>query len=225
MMLKRIQCKWNPPNVIAEELINWLGKDGLIWLDGDGSNLGNSVTLAVDPIDEICCRGLPNDPIGQNPFMALRSLEKGHWTGWISYEAAAWIEPSFPWKKNEMATLWIASHDPVLKFDLQKNELWVEGLNEKRIAKFTKFINDLSSVKCIKESTLMLKKNSNKFSIPTKEWEWLTSTSDFSRQVKIIKEWISNGDIFQANITACCKVSLRTTPEALTSERGPYIGA
>ena len=52
---------WQAPETIAEALINTWGEAGFIWLDGDGSKLGRWVTLAADPIEHFCCRGLPKD--------------------------------------------------------------------------------------------------------------------------------------------------------------------
>ncbi len=109
-------------------------------VDGDGSKVGRWVTLGVDPIEQLCCRGLPGEHKASNPFEALRNLKPGHWTGWLSYEAAAWIEPCNPWKPDKIATLWIASHDPVLKFDLQKKQLWLEGSNNNRFQQFANWL-------------------------------------------------------------------------------------
>ena len=131
--LERRLCRWQEPAMLAKQLTKTWGAAGLVWLDGDGSGLGRWATLAVDPINQICCRGIPGEEDASNPFEALRDLEPGHWTGWLSYEAAAWIEPKNPWKKDSMATLWMAQHDPVLRFDLQKHQLWIEGCHPKRL--------------------------------------------------------------------------------------------
>ena len=135
--------EWKEPSIIAEELVKRWGEDGLIWLDGDSSTLGRWGTLAVDPIAQICCRGLPTESKSTNPFDALRNLEPGLWTGWLSYEAGAWIEPQNPWKEDSMATLWIARHDPILKFDLYQQQLWIEGSD---ITRFEKLANWISTI-------------------------------------------------------------------------------
>ncbi len=77
---KRQLYPWQQPEVIAQQLITTWGEAGFVWLDGDGSETGRWVTLAVDPIDQICCRGLPGAKDGTNPFEALRHLSPGHWT-------------------------------------------------------------------------------------------------------------------------------------------------
>ncbi len=191
---------WQQPEIIAEELIKTWGEPGFIWLDGDGSSMGRWATLAVDPIKHICCRGLPSDQAGSNPFEALRYLKQGHWTGWLSYEAGAWVEPYNPWKPDKMATLWIASHDPVMKFDLKKKELWLEGCDINRFERFATWLKKLSTNKNTNE------KKTNGISIDS--WEWLTAKVDFSHNVNLIKDLIASGDIFQANLTACCTTSL-----------------
>ena len=123
----RRQLPWRNPEAVARQLAALHGETGLIWLDGDGSDLGSWVTLAAAPQTTVACRGLPGEAGADNPFTALRNLGPGHWTGWLSYEAAAWCEPDNPWAANAMANLWIARHDPLLRFDLQRRELWAEA--------------------------------------------------------------------------------------------------
>ena len=192
-------CSWQEPEIVAQELIKQWGEDGLIWLDGDNSGLGRWITLAVEPIEEVCCRGLPEDHYGSNPFKILRDLNPGHWTGWLSYEAGAWIEPNNPWKKNEMATLWMGSHDPIIKFDLYKHQLWLEGYNQKRLQEFSTWLEELS-----KKSIIKIKANK----IPVNSWKWLTTKTEYSQNVRRIKNLISKGDIFQANLATCCSTTL-----------------
>ncbi len=185
------------------------GIEGLVWLDGDSSTLGRWAILAVDPIKQICCHGLPNTTKDRNPFRELNDLEMGHWTGWLSYEAGAWIEPQNPWKEDEMATLWIAKHDPVLKFDLINKQLWLEGLNEKRFNDFFQYIQEIKDYphkQIILDSKI---KNKIPIGIPPSEWKWLTKKSKYVQQVKKIKNWIYEGDIFQANLSVCCKTAFK----------------
>ena len=47
------------------------GDDGLIWLDGDGSDLGRWVTWPASP-GVIHCRGLPGDPEPTTPLLHSR---------------------------------------------------------------------------------------------------------------------------------------------------------
>ena len=139
--IKRQLCQWESPELVARKLIQEWGEAGFIWLDGDGSDLGRWVTLGINPLKQFCSRELEISKTNSNPFKILRELSPGHWTGWLSYEAASWTEPQNPWKTSSMATLWIASHDPILKFDLQKQELWLEGQDQKRLSKQIKILN------------------------------------------------------------------------------------
>ena len=134
MTLLRQRFPWLDPVGVAEALTSIHGERGLVWLDGDGGELGQRITMAVDPVEEHCCRGLPGDPDATNPFVTLRQLSPGHWTGWLSYDAAAWTEPTNPWRRDVMASLWIARHDPVLRFDLSRRELHLEGIDPERHA-------------------------------------------------------------------------------------------
>ena len=200
--LLRIKSDWQEPEWVANSLINTWGDDGLIWLDGNTTELGRWITMATNPIDQVCCRGLPCTELASDPFKVLHNLKPGHWTGWLSYEAAAWLEPANPWRSNPMATLWMASHDPVLKFDLIRNELWIEGTDKKKVQAMVDWLRKIKSIK--KKFT----DNHDLFKIPIENWEWVTSTSEYTKNVKKIKELINSGDIFQANLTACCQVML-----------------
>ncbi len=199
-------CKWQQPSVIAQELIKNWGEEGFIWLDGDGSKIGRWVTLAVDPIDQICCRGLPKNQKASNPFHALKELTPGHWTGWLNYEAAAWIEPRNSWRDSDMATLWIASHDPILKFDLEKKQLWLEGCDKNRFEKFASWVDKIQT-----EGNAEMMQKESFDGIPVEEWKWLTKENDYLKNVNHIKDLIRSGDIFQANLTTCCTTSLPHT--------------
>ena len=210
--LIRLLCKWQSPDEVAKKLIEEWGEAGFIWLDGDGSNLGRWVTLAVNPIEQFCSRELDNSR-GKNPFKILRNLPKGHWTGWLSYEAASWTEPKNPWKSNSMATLWIASHDPILKFDLQKKELWIEGKDVKRISIMKNFLIKILDKK-LSKTYEDIKSIETKQTIPLDSWEWILTSQEYSKKVDEIKDLIINGDIFQANLTTCCQALL---PDNMTA--------
>ena len=208
--LHRRRLSWKEPKNIANALINQWGEKGFIWLDGDGSSLGRWVTIATNPIEEICCRGLPNEDNSSNPFEKLRNLNPGHWTGWLSYEAGAWIEPAHFWKKDAMATLWIASHDPVLKFDLLKHELWIEGTTPEKIQRLSDWINTVK----VKENTQGEISTNLYKPIPIKSWKWVTNKNMFTKKVGILKELIANGDIFQANLSTSCITDIPTKSSA-----------
>ena len=87
----RLELPWQEPQALAHQLAHADGEEGMVWLDGDGSSLGRWATLAVAPQEIICCRGLPGESGARNPFDALRGLAPGHWFGWLSNEAAAWV--------------------------------------------------------------------------------------------------------------------------------------
>ncbi len=198
-------CQWSEPTYIASELIKSFGEDGFIWLDSDGSEKGRWVILAANPLEQICSRGLSPNESNSNPFELLRGLKPGHWTGWLSYEAGAWIEQENPWKEDPMATLWIARHDPILKFDLQKHQLWVEGSNPKRISKLSHWLNKLIKMKEQTSSKIDSSNSTKNINIPIESWEWLTSKAEYAKKVDILKNYIRQGDIFQANLSACCR--------------------
>ena len=203
--LQRLSCQWEPPELIALKLIHEWGEAGFIWLDGDGSDLGRWVTLAINPIEQFCSRDLGSSKKETNPFSILRKLPPGHWTGWLSYEAASWIEPKNPWQSGSMASLWIASHDPVIKFDLQKRELWLEGQDRKKLSIMENFLKNNFHKKITLPKSDPKRGMEMKQSIPIESWEWRLTNQEYSQRVEEIKNWIADGDIFQANLTTSCK--------------------
>ena len=186
---------WMEPAWLAQALASRWGEAGLIWLDGDGSDLGRWITLAVDPVEQHCCRGLPGEPGATNPFERLRQLAPGHWTGWLSYDAAAWTEPHNPWRTDAMASLWIARHDPVLRFDLQERRLWLEGNDTQRCMAMQTWLETLTQRGEPAQPTDQTPFNTR--------WCRHSSRDDFAAGVERLRALIASGDLFQANLTAC----------------------
>ena len=199
----RMCCAWLPPTQVAEAMASQWGEAGLIWLDGDGTDLGRWITLAADPVEQHCCRGLPGEPGASNPFAQLRELTSGHWTGWLSYDAAAWTEPQNPWRGDAMASLWIARHDPVLRFDLQEEQLWLEGNDPARHAAMAQWLSGLAATPSAQPSSPQTT------SLNTR-WRRRTKRADFAAGVERIRELIASGDLFQANLTACAESPVDT---------------
>ncbi len=197
----KVLFEWREPSIVAQKLIQDFGEAGFIWLDGDGRETGEWVILAADPIEQMSAREMPHHPTGSNPFQILRNLKPGHWTGWLSYEAGAWIEPKNPWQIDSLAMLWIARHDPVFKFNLKEKKLWLEGSDMQRLNLFSKWINSIDINQCSSDSE---EKSDSKRGIPINTWKWVTESKQFSKKVEAIKKLIIEGDIFQANLSACC---------------------
>ena len=205
----RLPVAWRSPASLAPLLAAEWGHAGLIWLDGDGTALGRWATLAVDPLEQRCCRGLPGDPGASDPFAVLSQLGPGHWCGWLSYEAGAWVEPGNPWQPDSMATLWLARHDPVLRFDLVEQRLWLEGQDAARLEAMANWLASLpehSPSRAIQPPLL-----------PVESWHWHSDPAQFASGVERIRALIASGDLFQANLTACCSAAL--------PEHGPAGGA
>ncbi len=202
----RVPVAWRSPASLAPLLAARWGHEGLIWLDGDGTDLGRWATLAVDPLEQRCCRGLPGEAGASDPFAALADLGPGHWCGWLSYEAAAWVEPGNPWKPDTMASLWIARHDPVLRFDLVEQQLWLEGLDPERLQAMARWLEALPAAHLGNGGGA-----SPTPQLPVESWQWHTTSAAFSRGVEHIRELIACGDLFQANLTACCSTTLPLT--------------
>jgi para-aminobenzoate synthetase component 1 len=46
-------------------------------------------------------------------------------------------------------------------------------------------------------------------------WHWHTSAEHYARQVETLRQWLAAGDLFQANLTACCQVLLASPSDPL----------
>ncbi len=119
---------WIEPEFIAHLLASRYGEKGLSWLDSNGYENAEYSFLGVNPKTIISSK---ND----NPFEKLAEIDQGFWIGWLSYEAGSWIEPNNSWRESEMATLWIASYDPIIKFNILRKEITIEGTNLNDIKK------------------------------------------------------------------------------------------
>ena len=132
----RRSLPWQEPWALTLRLARELGPRGLVLLEGDGSPLGRLAVLGLDPLEVVECRGVPGDPGASDPFAALAAMAAsgGSWLGWLAYEAGAWVEPAAHWPAPEMAVLWAARHDPLLRFDGRKRRCWLEGRDAARLA-------------------------------------------------------------------------------------------
>ena len=75
--MRRLELPWRDPWPLAWGLAERFGREGLVWLDGDGSDLGRWSVLGVAPRELVECRD-------QDPFGALAAMVAGggHWMGW-----------------------------------------------------------------------------------------------------------------------------------------------
>jgi para-aminobenzoate synthetase component 1 len=205
-----IQLPWWEPNRLAKTLADCFGSNGLVWLDGDSTKLGRRALMAVAPKRQLVCRGLPGDQGSSDPFRALAQIQadrSGIWLGWLGYEAGAWVEAGCHWQRPDMATLWAGCYEAVLKLDLQKQELWLEGKTEALAPLKQLLSNGPSQINRIADE--------NKIEFNLNEWHWHTSKHNFESLIGKIQNLIGSGDIFQANLTACAELNLIYQPDPL----------
>ena len=200
--------KWIEPELIANHFALKFGDHGLSWLDSDGKNNGKWSILGVRPKEIICSRDINNLDIENNPFSKLKKINKGFWIGWLNYEAGAYIEPKNPWNNNEISTLWIASYDPIIKFNLVSNEIILEGTNSAELIEYENIIINID-VKAEKSSI----RNNLKFNFSKIDLKEISN--EFQQNILKVKQLISIGDIFQANLTTQCEVEALETYSSL----------
>ncbi len=204
---------WRDPWSLVATLAAAYGSEGLVWLDGDGSELGRWARLGIAPLESVCCRGLPGQGGAKDPFAVLTALDQqqranpdpgGSWMGWLAYEAGAWVEPGPHWQQPAMALLWAARFSHELVFDLQKQRLWLEGS-----AAFWADADARRQLLQLIETPLQQPPAA--LTVAAERWRWHTSPVEFATQVQQIKTWIAAGDLFQANLTACCQSELQSS--------------
>ncbi len=197
--MRRLELPWRDPWQLAWGLAEAFGRDGLVWLDGDGTDLGRWSVLGVAPQEVVVCRD-------QDPFGALAAMAAGggHWMGWLAYGAGAWVEPGDHWRQSDMAVLWAARHDPVLLLDQQEQRLWLEGSD-------SALFRELAAVIAV----LPHQAPPEPAPIPVGAWHWHTSAAHFADQVGQVRELIARGDLFQANLSACCEQVLAAPADPL----------
>jgi para-aminobenzoate synthetase component 1 len=206
--LKR-SLPWQEPWALTLRLAQELGPRGLVLLEGDGSLLGRRAVLGLEPLEVVECRGVPGEPRASDPFAALGAMADsgGSWLGWLAYEAGAWVEPAPHWPAPEMAVLWAARHDPLLRFDRLERQCWLEGQDPRRLAAMEARILALEGQDAPAEPIWP--------GLAPDRWHWHTTSAGFEEGVRRLRRWIASGDLFQANLTLCRSCDLSTPPDPL----------
>jgi para-aminobenzoate synthetase component 1 len=217
--LLRQSLPWRPPELVVQTLVGAMGAEGLVWLDSQaagGSPLAGRSYLAVAPAEQRCCHGLPGEPGARDPFSLLRELaeqaraEGDTWLGWLSYEAGAWVEPAGHWRRPDMALLWAVRADPLVVIDHQRGQLELQGRNPASLARVTALLTTP-----LTGTALAGPQPRPAFlAAPRHGWRWHTDRGQFAAQVRRVQAWIGCGDLFQANLTACCEQLLPEEPAA-----------
>ncbi|MFM8524781.1 MAG: anthranilate synthase component I family protein [Cyanobacteriota bacterium] len=195
---------WREPEVVARALACRFGVEGLVWLDGDGSPLGRTCLLGVDPVATVRCEGLPGVRGARDPFAQLSHLAASGqtWLGWLAYEAGAWVEPASHWKPSALPLLWAARFDPLVRLDRQQRLLWLEGHDPGRLEAVAGCLQALEPESAAAGSSAS---DLTPPAIALDSWRWHTDRGRFAEQVAMIQALIASGDLFQANLTACCE--------------------
>jgi para-aminobenzoate synthetase component 1 len=226
---------------VARALVADGDREGLVLLEGDGSPLGRRAVLGIAPLETVRCGGLPGDPAASDPFAALQALEQrgGPWLGWLAYGAAAWVEPADHWQRSDMATLWAARHDPLIHFDRLERLCWLEGTEPARLAALVDRLEALQrrgafgarDAAAGELVTPQVRRGRAAASgaagaawasdpeamepIPLNAWHWHTPADQFAAGVAELRQRIAAGDLFQANLTACCETRLQRPVDPL----------
>jgi len=196
---KLILEKWIDPARVTYHLTKKFGDKGLAWLDSDGKENGEWSIIGIRPKKIIQSRDINNLERTNNPFNSLKNIKEGFWIGWLSYEAGVYIEPKNPWRQSDMATLWIASYDPIIKCNLIKKEIIIEGTSSSELMNYKNIINNIKNI----EEENIIKTN---FNFDFSKINLDEMAEKFQKNILKLKKLISLGDIFQANLTTKCEI-------------------
>ena len=191
---------WIKPDLLAQLFSEQFGTKGLSWLDSDASENGEWSIIGVNPKEVISCKKKKTTNAKDSPFNKLQKIKSGFWIGWLSYEAGAWLEPKNKWQKSEVATLWIASYDPIIKINLIKQEIFIEGSKLSDIKSYKSLIENMNEKEVI---------CNNKLEFDFSSLNLAKNSEIFKKNIKKIKKLISIGDIFQANLTTKCEIKTK----------------
>jgi len=191
---------WIKPDLLAQLFSEQFGTKGLSWLDSDSSENGEWSIIGVNPKEVISCKKKKTINAKDSPFNKLQTIKSGFWMGWLSYEAGAWLEPKNKWQNSEVATLWIASYDPIIKINLFKQEIFIEGSKLSDIKSYKSLIENMNEKEVI---------FNNKLEFDFSSLNLAKNSEIFKKNIKKIKKLISIGDIFQANLTTKCEIKTK----------------
>ena len=205
----RRSLPWQEPWALTLRLAQAHGPRGLVLLEGDGSRLGRHAVLGLEPLEVVECRGLPGGAQSADPFASLAAMAAGggSWLGWLAYEAGAWVEPAAHWPDPDMALLWAARHDPLVRFDRLTRQCWLEGRDPRRLAAMEARLLALAGAPAPEDPPWP--------GLDPSLWHWHTSSAGFEEGVRQLRRWIASGDLFQANLTLCCDHELAAAPDPL----------
>ena len=98
-----------------------------------------------------------------------------------------------------MATLWIASYDPIIKCNLIKKEIIIEGTKADELINYKDIIHNINTL----EEENLIKTNLN-FDFSKINLDEMAEK--FQNNILKLKKLISLGDLFQANLTTKCEI-------------------
>ena len=93
----------------------------------------------------------------------------------------------------------IASYDPIIKCNLIKNEIIIEGTNSDELMNYKNIINNIKNIK--EENIIKTNLNFDFSKINLDEM-----AEKFQKNILKLKKLISLGDLFQANLTTKCEI-------------------
>ena len=125
--------------------------------------------------------------------------------GRMDYEAGASVEPAGHGREAPLALLWAAQYSHELVFDLQQQRLWLEA-DADQSQPMAAALQDLISA--LPQGDPAVSEPPEAHRLPLQDWHWHTDPARFALQVQQIRDWIAAGDLFQANLTACCQTTL-----------------
>jgi para-aminobenzoate synthetase component 1 len=106
--------------------------------------------------------------------------------------------------------------DPLVEFEHRDRRLWLQGRDPQRLEQFAQLICAAAPAPSPQASPPPAASDSQTATLhlPFEQWRWRTDPSTFAEQVRQLQALIAAGDLFQANLTACCEQPLSAPPSA-----------
>jgi para-aminobenzoate synthetase component 1 len=110
------------------------------------------------------------------------------------------VEPASHWKRPALPLLWAARFDPLIRLDRQEQQLQLQGHDPERLDAVAQCL--LSADPAPAAAGIAASAGP---SIPLNSWRWCTDRQGYADGVLAIRDLIAAGDLFQANLSACCE--------------------
>ncbi|MCB9624883.1 MAG: anthranilate synthase component I family protein [Sandaracinus sp.] len=194
MLRERLDGRWDAARVVAQARA-WRARDGLVWLDGDGSVAGRWSWIACEPVEVV------EVPVGVDALAAWERFESSEtwtdpdvprWIGWMGYDAL-WAgaldgrSPRHPpCRRHEGTALRFTRHDWIVGIDHDAHEAWL----------FAESTDARSRFELVRDD------HDGPVEASIRDVE-VTDAAAHAAAIERAREAIARGELYQVNLARC----------------------